>query len=383
MRDITKINPRYVGPDGKYFNHNTMTQFTLTAEEIYYLRKYYDDDPKNPRIASNVKIVLRRPENNRTQPRKRKKTTLVRNNKYNDGLHQLKEQIKREVAAIVVVGGITVTLLGGIFMLTEATKPVDLPDTTIYDVASIFDDVDIVVEERDYSTVIEEAEQREELIREICNIYQVNYDIVYPALKEMTDSFSSPDFLTGTIPGLSCKGMQIVAESEEELFVYAIRIIKQEPQRWNINTNNLYIKNNYQGSGNYYEQIEHVADVLGIDKYLMYAIIQSECSFRSDLFINSNNPAGLKDGSGNWWKFDTKMEGFYEFGMEILKYYDWLGIDKNDVSPEAIARIGSIHAPLSDGNTEWVPNVLDRLEYARRNSEELFGTPVQSNGLSH
>ena len=77
------------------------------------------------------------------------------------------------------------------------------------------------------------------------------------------------------------------------------------------------------------------------------------------------------------------MEGFYEFGMEILKYYDWLGIDKNDVSPEAIARIGSIHAPLSDGNTEWVPNVLDRLEYARRNSEELFGTPVQSNGLSH
>ena len=60
-----------------------------------------------------------------------------------------------------------------------------------------------------------------------------------------------------------------------------------------------------------------------------------------------------------------------------------LGIDKNDVSPEAIARIGSIHAPLSDGNTEWVPNVLDRLEYARRNSEELFGTPVQSNGLSH
>lgn len=381
MRDITKINPRYVGRDGKYFNTNTMTQFTLTAEEIYYLRKYYGDDPKNPRIASDVKIIVRKPAD-RNQPKRKKKTTLVRNNKYNDGFHQLKEQIKKEIIGFLVVGGITVTLLGGVAMLTD-NKPVNLPDATIYDVASVFDDVDIVIEEKDYSMVIEVAEQREKLIREICNIYQVNYDIVYPALREMTDEFSSPDFLTGTIPGLSCKGMHIVANSEEELFVYAIRIIKQEPQRWNINTNNLYIKNGYSSGTDYCEQIEHIADVIGVDKYLMYAIVQSETGFRSDLFINSNNPAGLKSGDGGWWEFDTKEEGLYELGMQILCYYDRFGLDINDVSPEAVALIGSVHAPLSDGNTEWVPNVLDRYEYARRNSEELFGTQVQSNGLSH
>ena len=67
--------------------------------------------------------------------------------------------------------------------------------------------------------------------------------------------------------------------------------------------------------------------------------------------------------------------------MEIIKYYNCINEPLNDLSPDVIAKIGNIHAPVSDNNENWLPNVLDRLEYAQNNSEALFGE--SGRGLSH
>ena len=96
-----------------------------------------------------------------------------------------------------------------------------------------------------------------------------------------------------------------------------------------------------------------------------------------------NDPGGIKNNDGNWWKFDTKEEGFLELGMEILKYYRWIGEPSSRLDEETISKIRDIHAPLSDGNIYWLPNVLSVLEYAQANSEELFGSELQINGLLH
>ena len=379
MRDITKLNLKYVRADGRYFDTETMEMFPLTPEEIYYLRKYHNDDMNNPTIARDVKIII----HSQNVPKKTTKNyKLTRTQPYNDGLHQLKQRLKRELTAFLVVGGIVVSLVGALtyFDTLEDKKYSDAPNY-----ATSFEEPIFVIEYEDIDEYVEKYEEsnRKDLIKKICDIYQINYDVVYKVIEELTDNFSSLGYLEGKIEGVSCKGFDVIATSDEELFVYMARIIKQDPGRWNVDTSNLYIDNGYSSGTNYCEQIEHVSDVLGIDKYLMYAITQSECGFSSELFIGSCNPGGIKNDSGDWWIFDTTEEGFYELGMELLKYYNWIGEPTTSLDEETLAKIRDIHAPLSDGNFYWLSNVLDRLEYARNNSEELFGTSLQNNGLSH
>lgn len=365
MRDITKINPKYVDRNGVYFNPRSGRKFQLTKEEIYYLRKYYNDDMNNPVIARDVHIIVR------NKPKQKYKIT--REQKYNDGLYRLKKQIKRELTAFLVVGGIVVTLVGALTYFTDELDNKYDSSTQYY--ASTFEEPIFVIEE-------DKQDERQQMIGKLCNIYHVNSDIAYKVIKGLTENFSSIGYLEGKIDGVSCKGYDVEATTDEELFVYIIRILKQDPDRWEISQDNLYTNNHYNSGNNYCEQIKYVSDVLGVDKYLMYAIVQSECGFDSELFLESNNPGGIKDSNGDWWRFDTKEEGFFELGMEILKYYKMIGEPVSSLDEVTLAKIRDIHAPLSDGNVEWLPNVLNRLEYARNHSEELFGVPFQNNGLS-
>lgn len=381
MRDITKINPRYVRYDGIYYNPNTNRTYELTPEEIYYLRKYWQDDMNNPKIASGVKIIVT------TRPNVAKKTAkrnykLTRNQKYNDGFHQLKQQLKRELTTFLVVGGVVVSLVGALSYFTNDNS-YDYSETASY--VETYEDPIFVIEPYTYDNNValnNEESNRKDLIKKICDIYQVNYDVAYKVIEELTENFSSPGYLEGKIPGVSCKGEDVVAVTDEELFIYIVRIIKQEPSRWNVSTDNLYVDNGYESGTDYCKQIEYASKVLGVDKHLMYAIVQSECGFRSELFLESNNPGGIKNNNGDWWYFDTTEEGFLELGMELLKYYRWVGEPSTSLDEATIAKIRDIHAPLSDGNIYWLPNVLEILEYAQNNSEELFGPSVQSNGLS-
>lgn len=433
MRDIKRLKKECIGSNGMYVDLNRNEIFPLTTEEIYYLRKLHND----PNLARNVIIrvektqsrpeapkqqrpyeaprkqedyrrqedIKRQQEQARRQQNQRQQANYSRNNQrkrrsqyrvtrqqpHNGNKHNLVTQLKKELCVLLLVGGISVTCIaGGQLYNSIFNNNPELGDRTNYQTMVNDSDIGIVITDR-YQTEtnygesetigVQEMQNRRETIRSLCNIYQLNYDVVYNFLEKKTDSFSDPGYLEGRMSDVTCKGMQIDARSEEEMLVYMIRIIKQDPTRWGIDTSNLYIRNGYASGTDYCEQIEHVSNVLGVDKYLMYAIVQSECGFRSELFINGNNPGGIMNNNGSFWRFDTKEEGFYELGMEIIKYYNWINEPLNDLSPDVIAKIGNIHAPVSDNNENWLPNVLDRLEYAQNNSEALFGE--SGRGLSH
>ena len=193
-------------------------------------------------------------------------------------------------------------------------------------------------------------------------------------MKTLTGNFTSPEYLGGSIAGVTCKGVDVHASNEEELLTYAIRAIKQIPERFGLDSS-ICINNGYSSGDDYAAQISDVCEILGVNRNLMYAIVQSECGFNSEMFNTINNPAGLRgvNGVDPWWVFANKEEGFLEFGMEILKYYRTIGIDPSNIDAETIRRIGDIHAPLSDGNANWLPNVLENLEYALNNEYSLFG----------
>lgn len=408
---LERINPKNINSSGWYMicdsAGNLVSAGNLKVVEIEFLRMLYRNDD----IASKVMIdrnelfknlenyhnykqrkgeaVAPRPKE--TKPISRQtnqpaKVRLDRTQKYNKNC-KTKQPVPRRAVSSLLVMGITVSVFAGSYMyLKGSNKNIGESYLEPVNYGSYFDSTLPTLTESEFMQGTEYEDitlSREDMIKSACDIYQLNYDYTYKILAGLTDNFSSINFLEGKIPGLSCKGMNIEAQSEYEFFIYACRILKQDPERWNVNTSNLYIKNGYSSGYDYCALIEKVANVIGVDKHLMYAIIQSETGFRSDLFINFNNPAGLKSSIDDFWEFDNLEEGLYEFAMEVKKYYYMIGKPTTDLSMDTIAQIGEIHAPTSDGNENWLPNVLSVLESTLEHSEELFGRSVQSNGLSH
>lgn len=421
MSNITQIDIRKINANGRYVDLTSSTILDLTDEQILTLREYYNDNSiaANRQIRKYYESPRRQSsyETSRVSP-SRKNTPqyrVTRDQKYNNSRHHTKRPPKNNLGKIIVVGSLVVcVVLGGRALtnnLGQAIEDVKInpsytssiehnstPDNLneyIHNDAS--SEENIPMEEygtEQVSPVIEYLEksqermeqenqsERELLIQDICNIYQVDYNTVYQKLVELTDNFSSEDYLNGTIKGVTCKGIQVENASEEELLIYAIRCIKQLPENLSVNRANLYIDNGYKSGTDYNNQLSRVGEVLGVDRCLLYAIVQSETSFNSPLFNESNNPAGIKAPDGSWWVFDTKEEGFFELGMELLKYYRKIGVTPDNIDYQTLSQIRDIHAPLIDNNDTWLPNVTSNLEYAKLHEAELFGTYEQNNGLS-
>lgn len=398
MRNLRNIDIRKINSNGRYIDVNIPLMFELTDEEIMELRRIYN----NPNIARDR---LQKREVRVERPKKRV-YKAVRNNPY-DNRGKIKNGVKVFVRKFII-GGVVVCLAISLLpniVTNEANVSYadersnnsgytstyegveDLSDyitigiqDVLKDGKNVNDEESIISEE----VVVDDVNQeRCDLVRDICNIYQVNYDVVYPKIEELSNDFMDDNYLNGHIDGVLCKGEEVYANTEEELLVYTIRCMKQLPDTLGVDTSNLYINNGYQSGDNYYEQIDRVSRVLGIDRCLMYAIVQSECGFNSEMFNTINNPAGLKDGNGQWWEFSTKEEGFFELGMEILKYYRMIGKDPSQIDEETLSQIRDIHAPLSDGNDYWLPNVISCLNYAKENESMMFDVKSESNGLSY
>lgn len=405
MRDITRMDIRRITPYGRYIDLDKPLIFDLTDEEIIALRKYHN----KPNIAYE-KVIVRKTNTQTQRTNVKRQYKMSRDQKYNRGRHHTKKKVKRGNGLKIIVGGILVCLIvGGKYLeaggpgrnaqaleesydssYSEYTNSLnDLTEEAInsIDYSALIEqydnseESDELVDEED-NQVVEEIDERALLIQNICNIYQLDYGTVYQNLVNITNDFTNSEYLEGRVAGVTCKGEIVQASSEEELLIYTIRCMKQLPGQMGISSNGLYCRNGYTSGDNYLEQLNRVANVLGVDRCLLYAIVNAECSFNSDLFINSNNPAGIKKSDGSWWVFDTKEEGFFELGMELLKYYRKIGVSPDNIDEVTLGRIRDIHAPLSDGNQHWLPNVLDGLGYAKMHEAEMFGNYEQNNGLS-
>lgn len=391
---LDRLDIRKINPDGKYFDLDIPLIFDLNYEQIEYLREKYQDNT----IARNV--IKPRREIPRAQEVGRRSTprySVTRDQKYNRGRHRTKSKVSFVPIKTIIVGSLVIALSATVLISgmnkdkSDSGKAISQSSVVYsqdYDSASSYEySMDDVysqdVQGYDYSVVEssdvpqEEVSINGDLIRELCDIYHVNYDVVYPFIKELTNDFTSEQYVSGCIDGVTCKGVPVVANSDRELLVYMVRSIKQLPSKLGISTEGLYENSGYQSGSNYLEQISKVSNDLGVDRCLMYAIVQSETCFNSELFMDSNNPAGIRN-EGEWWRFDTKEEGFYELGMELLKYYRMIGVSPSEVNSHVIEQIRDIHAPLSDGNEHWLPNVLENYEYAVVNENALFGSQSEN-----
>lgn len=387
--DINKITN-----DGRYIDFSDPMNpiiCKLSNEQIAKLRKYY----KNKNIAKDVKILK--------LSREIKKGKIKR--------------IRTDIIIAIVIGGIVVSVSAffkqlslGILDLKKANKfetemnanvylnengdlnvesekekiieesetELSLVDNMEKESELSLDDypkIEEITEVPDESTMPDEIMQkRKDFVKKYASIYHLDEELVWQTFVNLTDNFTDSDYLNNYhINGVTCKGTEVYADNEEQLILYTIRCMKQAPDKLGISTN-LYNDNGYTSNDDYSHQIAYFARLFGLDETLVYGIVVAETNFASDLFVNANNPAGLRL-TDSWWHFETKEEGFIELCLEILKY--------NRKGAYTIEEIGSIHAPLSDGNQNWVPNVTNAKAYAEANREELFGTVEENKSLKN
>ena len=201
-----------------------------------------------------------------------------------------------------------------------------------------------------------------EIIDKYSKIYNVNSSVVYNKIAELTNNFSSDDYINKkTIDGVTCKGKQVYANSYEELLMLAVRSIAQLPDRFSINYNDLHNCSYYVSSEDYALEISHIAKLFNIDRCLVYAIIHTETNFVSDLFIKRNNPAGLMEDA-KYRTFSSKEEGFIELCTEIRKY--------NEKGAYTLEEMAQLHC---EGNPRWAPTVREVYNSLKAKEKEIFG----------
>jgi len=399
MIDITKLNIKYVNDNGFYSDYDKEDFFRLSDEEIIELRRYH-----NNRLIAKNRVRVKNTNFQVTVYNKdlvRRKKRLKKNKRKS---RIIKRWIRRNGTTLIISVAIGVVLTAGLIfnakgLTRKGSTNIGLETSTSDDKrgksslpsnnkgTSLTFKGDVVNDEETFigyedEVVNDEEQEIKEIIRKYCDIYNVNYDIVYDWLVNMTDNFSSDDFYEGRIDGIRCKGADVEADSNEELLIYAIRHIKQLPEDFGLTKEDLYVDSNYVDSKDYFAEIKYYSRVFGLDECLIAAIVQSETGFDSDLFNNINNPACLRVSNDEWWAFDNKAQGFIELCLEIRKYYSKIGYSHFEVNDDIIALIGDEHAPKEDNNIYWLGNVLSNYHMYLEHYVEYFSIDSDSNKIS-
>ena len=372
-RDITNLDIRKISENGFYKDKKKNIIFRLTDEEIDTLRSIH----RNPKIAKNrlkndlqvkVRIYNEKAIKNTKRIKRKSNHKQIRRKPKNTGY---KEVIVKVGLSVLIAG----SLFAGYKALEKNTNAVHVDNMTTYE---HIQNIKVVEDKKVDSPKLIRLDSEDvnlitrDMIRKYCSIYQVSEDVVVNILEKLTNNYTSDEYLNDcNITGIVCKGKQVEPSSYEELLIYVVRNIKQDPGKFGLTYEQVNVNTGYISDSDYYKEIAYYSRLFGLDEALVAAIVNSECGFDSNLFNVYNNPAGLRLSSG-WWQFSTKEEGFIELCLELIKYYNKIDVPRNQVDYDTIAKIRDIHAPLSDGNTYWLGNVTESYQKYDMNRDEYF-----------
>ena len=232
---------------------------SLSVEDIRFLRWYH----QNPDIAYNVEVPARDKQpsaNVRTNKPVNKPVRVSRDPKYSKPEYRLKKPIKAVGKYVVIFGMVVCLSVTAFYALTKSNQPEQNPGgayVTMTEIPNYTSGTGYMespttpttpeIEDEEYAQQIERAEY----IKTLCQIFQVDYQTTYTKLVEMTEDFTSDEYLAGRHPLVSCKGMEVDADSEEEFLVYAIRVIAQDPGRVQLTEDEVCINNGYDSGNDY------------------------------------------------------------------------------------------------------------------------------------
>lgn len=206
------------------------------------------------------------------------------------------------------------------------------------------------------------------------SVYSLNPSIVKKIIKEISNNFSTVEYLNYNVVSLTqIKGRDIIFSSKELALLCEVRNIYYNYESYG------YTKEEICGYHvsfltdlDYQHQINEICSVVGVDPILVYSMCKVESNFSSQIFLEKNNPAGIRF-STEWEEFPTSYSGFIETALEVLKY--------NLDGKNTIEKIGETYAPTTDeANNSWVEHITSTYELTMKN-DEVFSLDEEQNKL--
>lgn len=339
---MQRINLHYITTDGTYADVENNYIRKLTPEQMKQLYDLYPEE-----FGTKYKVYLRKQRGVPNYKLSREKKFV-----------SIKELINKVKYPVII--GTSVVLLGFGAVNTinnQEQKPMVVETVAVqnHNYVTAVPVVDKVVDENIISPEMEYQLEMSQLVKQYCDIYEVDYDIVYNKLCELTDNFTSEDFMNqGYIPGVTCKKQEVYTDNVEFSILTAVRAISQLPNKFGLRYDEIHIDVPFESDESYEMLIAKYADVFGISEYrnLAYGICFAETGGNSRLLVEDNNYGGLKSSTGPGFdKQANKHLGAIEF-IATLKY---VYIDNGLTTP---IEIQPVYAPSFENDGEqWVSNV--------------------------
>lgn len=169
-----------------------------------------------------------------------------------------------------------------------------------------------------------------------CNdVYGLNYDKAYEIASNLTNNFTSEEYLNSLNPIYSINGMTY--DSIEKGILLFTRHLYQKPQDFNVQYDEV-VNSNFNGSSIIKTEelkVKYYSDLIGVDPVLALAIeYQESAKYSSDAYLYKNNPAGLMNPNNTKeiLSFPSTDAGIIEHIYQLKKYY----IDEGLTTPETI-----------------------------------------------
>lgn len=227
-------------------------------------------------------------------------------------------------------------------------------------------DISLLLQDKD-DNIYENESQLEQYFSRYCAIYQVNKDLVYQKALELTNGFMSDEWLVNhNIGGTRALSKERSCETEELGVLLFVRHIKQIPNDFGFTEEELATNQTYQLDCTYEDFTEQQCTLFPkLDSMLCQAIQYHETGYyRSDVFLNNNNVAGIIDGDGEYKQFRNVAESILELIIQLnYKYLEDAEISQCKSVEEQIAKIQPIFCPLKDEkdkrnlNQNWLSGV--------------------------
>lgn len=340
---MQRINLHYITTDGTYADVENNYIRKLTPEQMRELYRQYPEE-----FGTTYKIYLRKQNN----------VPNYRLNRKHIG-KSMKNFVNK--VKIPVIIGATLVFMGPVVvdaLQQVPEKPMAVESVRIESTNDMITNAPNPIEIQEEVKISPEAEYQMEmakLVEKYCAIYEVDYDIVYRKICELTDNFMSEEFVQyGHVPGVTCKKQEVYTENKEFAILATVRAISQLPGKFDLTYDEIHIDVPYESDESYESLIAAYADIFGISefKYLAYAIYKTETGGNSRLLVEDNNYGGLKSSTGPGFdKQANRHLGAIEF-IATLKY---VYIDRGLDTP---LEIQPIYAPSFENDGEqWVANV--------------------------
>lgn len=204
----------------------------------------------------------------------------------------------------------------------------------------------------------EKLEQEKETFKEICAVYNLDFDKTCELASSLTENFKSEEYLkTKRIPGSTIQRQEPEFKSRELGFLVFARSLNQFPLDFGVSSQEIKVENFYEVTETPEQIVKKYSEMANLDPYLMLAIMDYESGyFQSNICKTRNNPGGMRDSCrGGFKRFENLEQGIIE-NILLLKYHPSY---QNKQSLERLPELASSYAPISDGGTNhlWVSNV--------------------------